>query len=231
LTRLLAVDTSFAWGSIALLARERGDDPPVVVAELGLLAGASHAGNLVGRIDRLLAEVGWAKSSLDAYAAARGPGSFTGLRVGLGTIRGLGLAAGRPCVGVITLEALAEAHGPAELERVPLMDAGRREIFCARYDATDSPPVPLREPWLGPAEEAVRGEAAAGGVLIPGPGTALSLPAVTARCRLGASPRGIAGAVGRLALLHDPELTGRATELAPLYVRPPDAWLKRRERQ
>ena len=68
---------------------------------------------LLDGADRLLASVGWDRRRIDGYVAVRGPGSFTGVRVGLGTIRGLALAAGRPCAGIVSLEALAHAHGLA----------------------------------------------------------------------------------------------------------------------
>ena len=82
---------------------------------------------------------GWSRSEIDAYAAVRGPGSFTGIRVGLGTIGGLALAADRPCFGIGTLPSLAEAHGPDALERVrrtlrPLVTGRLLVLFGAGGD-------------------------------------------------------------------------------------------------
>ena len=82
MTRVLALDTSTWIGGVALV--EAGPDAePRTVIELTVDARDSHADHVLRRIDWLLAEAGWDKSSLDVYAATRGPGSFTGIRVGL----------------------------------------------------------------------------------------------------------------------------------------------------
>jgi tRNA threonylcarbamoyladenosine biosynthesis protein TsaB len=87
----------------------------------------------LGWVDWALARAGWAKTDLAGFVATRGPGSFTGIRIGLGTIRGLALAAARPCAGVSVLEALAEAHGPGRGDRVALIGAGRGEVYGQRF--------------------------------------------------------------------------------------------------
>jgi len=209
------------------------DDPsrsgsPRVVAEAGLDAGDSHAGPLLRRIDWLLAEVAWGRDTIDAYVACRGPGSFTGVRIGLGTIRGLGLAASRPCIGVGTLEAMAEAFGPAEGVRVPILAAGRGEVYGAAYEAESSPPRAIVEPWVGPLADALKAPEIAGGAVAFGSGAA-ELASIEAYAgRVGRNPRGIAGAAGRLALLRGIDPEGPDVEMSPLYVRPPDAIVGRR---
>src|SRR4029434_7644068 len=105
-----------------------------VVAEIGLWVEDSHASRILPLVEAVLALASWPRTSLDAYAAVRGPGSFTGLRVALGVMRGLALATARPCLGVGTLDAMADAHGPAAVDRVPLLDAGRGEVYGARFD-------------------------------------------------------------------------------------------------
>ena len=111
MTRVLALDSSTWWGSAALVEQYGRETRPRVVAQHGTRVDGSHAEQLLQWIEQLLAEAGWSKTSLDAYAATRGPGSFTGVRIGLATIRGLSLVSGRPCFGVTTLEAIVEAHG------------------------------------------------------------------------------------------------------------------------
>ena len=106
--RVLALDVSTWWGSVALVGQTAADSAPCVVAETGTRVDGSHAEQLLVWVARVLGDAGWSKSALDGYAATRGPGSFTGIRIGLGTLRGLGLATGRPCVGVTTLEAIVE---------------------------------------------------------------------------------------------------------------------------
>ena len=103
--RVLALDTSTWWGGLALVSRESAAEPPRVIAEFGATIHGSHAGHLLPRAEWLLSLAGWSKQDPDAYVATRGPGSFTGIRVGLGTIQGLAVASGRPCVGIDTLQA------------------------------------------------------------------------------------------------------------------------------
>jgi tRNA threonylcarbamoyladenosine biosynthesis protein TsaB len=218
--RIVALDTSTWWGSVALLEGGRGE--PSVVATAGLLVRASHAVHLLRLLDGLMAEAGWAKDSVDAYAATRGPGSFTGLRVGLGTVRGLALAASRPAYGVGTLDALAEAHGPAEGLRVPLLDAGRGEVYGAVFDASGSPARALGPPWVGPPETAAS-RAGAPAVAF-GPGAEahreiLQAAGVAVRRR----PLSVAAAAGRLACDLFRRNAEDGTGMEPLYVRPPDA--------
>jgi tRNA threonylcarbamoyladenosine biosynthesis protein TsaB len=226
-TRILALDTSTWWGSIALVSGEQSHDEVEVAAELGARVRDSHADRLLHRIDLLLAEAGWPKSSLDLYAATRGPGSFTGIRVGLGTIRGLSLATGRPCAGVTTLEALAEAHGPADRERMPVMDAGRGEFYGARFDPASTPPRTIDEPWLGNAARALGPSGPV--VMIPGPGTRIDPARLPAGAAVARATRNVAAAVGRLVLLRGTVERGEGV-LAPLYLRPPDALVKKRKK-
>jgi len=223
LRRILALDTSTWWGSVALVEAGASGQAPRVVAEAGERIDGSHAERLLDWVARLLVDAGWAKTSLDAYAATRGPGSFTGIRVGLGTVRGLGLAADRPCIGLTTLETIAEAHGPAESARHPVMDAGRGELYTARYDAGASPPDEREAPWLGPAADVLARAAAAGGTVVAGPGTELAWPPGAEGAAFH-SPLRLAGAAGRIATYR----ADAPEPLAPLYIRPPDALLKKR---
>ena len=225
MTRLLAIDTS-TWRAELALVESTDDGGPRVVAELALEVRDSHAQGLIGRIDGLLGLAGWSRDTPDGYVAVRGPGSFTGIRVALGTARGLALASGRPCFGVDTLTAMAEAHGPAELPRLTVLPAGRGEVFGARFDAGSSPPRPLDDPWLAALDQ-VPDRAAGSAVLVRAAGLdaiAATWLARTADLRGGPAVRGIAAAAGRLALL-DPD---RDLPAVPLYVRSPDAVLPRR---
>jgi tRNA threonylcarbamoyladenosine biosynthesis protein TsaB len=193
-----------------------------VIAEFGATIHGSHAGHLLPRAEWLLSLAGWSKQDPDAYVATRGPGSFTGIRVGLGTIQGLAVASGRPCVGIDTLQAMAEAHGPAERERLTLIAAGRGDLYGARYDAGSSPPKRLEGPWLRPLEE-LAGEAWGGALLIFAPGSdAEAARAAAGGAPVALTPRSIAAAAGRLALLGGIPAAEKAAPLAPLYLRPPD---------
>jgi tRNA threonylcarbamoyladenosine biosynthesis protein TsaB len=217
---------------MALVEQAGAGEAPRVTAAVGARIERSHATGLLESADWLLARAGWTRSSLDGFVATRGPGSFTGIRVGLGTVRGLALAADRPCVGVGSLEAIAQAHGPDERDRVALIGAGRGELYGARFDAVATPPRALDEPWLRPVAgllEGIEGEA----VLIFAPGSTELRPESTdapARLRIAPVPHDVAAAAGVLALLRGLPGRGEPATLAPVYVRPPDAVLKTRRR-
>lgn len=224
--RIASLDTATRWGSVALL-EGMAEQEPVVVAEAGILARDSLASHVLALLDRLLAEAAWSRSSVDAWVVTRGPGSFTGLRVGLGTARGLALASGRPALGVGTLEAMAEALGAAESDRVPLLDAGRGEVYGARYDPASSPPRELEAPWLGRPERAT---AVARPAVVFGPGAeehAERLLASGAAIRLCRSPRAVAAGAGAIAWHRLRAGDPLEEEMTPLYLRPSDAELAR----
>lgn len=224
--RLLAIDASTWWGGVALLEAQGGETR--LVAEIGVYVEDSHAARLLPLVEGLLTTAGWPRSSLDAYAAARGPGSFTGIRVALGLMRGFGLAAGRPCVGVGTLDAMAEAHGPAAADRVPLLDAGRGDVYGARFDARGSPPGELRPAWVGDAALAIE---AGVDVVVFGEGARVHetrLREAGHTGPLGRSPSSVAAAAGRIALARLLSASDAASDLTPLYVRPSDAEVKLR---
>jgi tRNA threonylcarbamoyladenosine biosynthesis protein TsaB len=222
--RLLAIDASTFWGGAALLDVHEG--VPRVIAELGVYVEDSHAARLLPMVETLLATAGWPKDSLEAFAAVRGPGSFTGIRVGLGLMSGLALAGSRPCVGVGTLPAMAEAHGPASADRVPLMNAGRGQVYGARFDPQDSPPRTLRPPWVGDVLDAIEPGV---DLVVFGAGARGHAPRLRAagyRGPVGGAATGVAAAAGRIALAMLAAGVVAAGDMAPLYVRPADAEVK-----
>jgi len=127
--RILAVDTTHEYGSIAL-----GSE----VAPLHSPTGFAHV--IYPHIRELLERCGVRLDSVDCFAAASGPGSFTGVRVGLACIKGLAEAMGKPAVAVSNLEALA-TFGTAALRAV-VIDARRGDVYGAVYDAAGGLVVP-----------------------------------------------------------------------------------------
>lgn len=220
--RLAAIDTSTRWCGVALIDGSSPGIETAVVAEVGAVAVPSHGAMVLPLLESALAVVGWERDTIDVYAATRGPGSFTGLRIGLGTARGLALASGHPCIGVGTLDAFAEAYGPAPVDRVPVLDAGRGEVYAARFDPFSSPPRLLDPPWVGPLD-LLLGRIAAPVVLF-GAGVERRTTAVLAPGQTVArAPRGVAAAAGRLAFVARRDGAGDGSGMSPLYVRPPDA--------
>lgn len=228
MTRLLGIDTSSWWGGVALVQAGAGE-PATVVAEIGLRVVDSHAARLLPMIESVLAVAGWDRSSVDAYAATRGPGSFTGIRVGLGILRGLAIATGRPCVGVGTLEAMAEAFGASEGDRIPMIDAGRGEVYAATYDADSSPPREIEPPWVGDPARAVAGRIGTR-FSVFGSGASVHAGRLREAGHLGpiGTAASLAAAAARIVASRLPLPPGGAVDVAPLYVRPADAELKMR---
>ena len=220
--RVASFDLSTWWGGVALVERSVDGTGATVVAEVEELVEGSHAPHVLRWVERVLAEAGWTRADLDAFVATSGPGSFTGVRVGLGTIRGLALASGRPCAAVPTLEAMVEAHGAADRDRIAVLTAGKADIFAARHDASSSPPRAIGPAWFGSAASLARPEAREA-LLIPARGQEEAVRAMAARTGHDcAQPvRGVASAAGRLALAVG--RFGDASDLAPLYLRPPVA--------
>lgn len=130
--RILAIDTAASLCAACVYDTQAG--------ELGrsvLDLGKGHAEHLMGVIDTALANSNVAMDGLDAVAVSVGPGSFTGVRVGVATARGLALALGKHAIGITTLEALALAARALDGERPTLVriEAGRGQAYVAEFAA------------------------------------------------------------------------------------------------
>jgi tRNA threonylcarbamoyladenosine biosynthesis protein TsaB len=145
---LLAADTSGKHGSIALA---RGDEGGFEVLAVVPLAGGTFSAQLVPQIADLISRHGFSKHNLDAFVVASGPGSFTGLRVGLAAIKGLAEALHKPIAAVSLLEVLA-AFAQAEGTVVAALDAGRGEVYAREYEVGGSNARLERESLLNEEE-------------------------------------------------------------------------------
>ncbi|ODT45653.1 MAG: tRNA (adenosine(37)-N6)-threonylcarbamoyltransferase complex dimerization subunit type 1 TsaB [Nitrospira sp. SCN 59-13] len=125
---LLAIDTATAWQSVALLRGEK------VLALVEQDADGSHARSLMGAIDRVLREGGVRLKELHGLAVSIGPGSFTGLRVGLATMLGFRAVLGLPIAPVPTLEAMAWNFRDAKGLLVPVLKSRHNEVYWAVYE-------------------------------------------------------------------------------------------------
>ena len=134
------MDTTTTRGSVALA---EGSD---VVGEVRFRSSERHSSHAMPAVEFLLRTAGWQPADVEGYAVTTGPGSFTGLRVGLGTVQGLALASGRPCLGVSALDVLARRIvGSAEF-LVALVDGHRDQVYAALYDRAGRA---LGEPMIG----------------------------------------------------------------------------------
>ena len=130
---VLAIETATAWQSVALLRGER-------VLALGEQdAEGSHARSLMGAIDRLLRETGLTLKDLQGLAVSIGPGSFTGLRVGLATMLGFRAVLGTPIAPVPTLEAMAWNLRDVKGLLVPVLKSRHNEVYWAAYEWLPGP--------------------------------------------------------------------------------------------
>jgi tRNA threonylcarbamoyladenosine biosynthesis protein TsaB len=131
---ILAIDTSHKNGTVSLA---RADKDSFNNLETANIDGGTFSAQLVPVIATLLARQNCSKSDIDLLAAASGPGSFTGLRIGLAAIKGLAEVLAKPIVPVSILEALAATHPRDEDKNIfAVMDAGRSEVYVGEYQTT-----------------------------------------------------------------------------------------------
>jgi tRNA threonylcarbamoyladenosine biosynthesis protein TsaB len=149
--RILAADTSTPYLAVALREGTR------VLAETVVYADRKHSERLLTTVDWVLQEAGAALSDVDALAVAIGPGSFTGLRVGVSAFKGLALAAVLPLVPVPTLDAMARLLPEREGTLCPMLDAKMGEVFAAAYRYDGCERVTLRPARACSVEDALDG--------------------------------------------------------------------------
>src|SRR5215470_6099953 len=125
--RVLAVDTSSERGSVCVA--DRGE----VLGEIRLASSIQHSERLFRSIEFLFQYLPFRLQDIDVFAAARGPGSFTGLRVGIAAMEGFAAAHQKRSAGVTTLQALAWRTGIRDDLIAPMIDARRGDIFGALY--------------------------------------------------------------------------------------------------
>ncbi|UCD57589.1 MAG: tRNA (adenosine(37)-N6)-threonylcarbamoyltransferase complex dimerization subunit type 1 TsaB [Candidatus Hydrogenedentota bacterium] len=149
--RILAVETSTLMGSVAVVDNNR------VLCELTLHVEETHSSQLMPAIDYVLKTVGLTPPLLDGFAVALGPGSFTGLRIGLSTVKGLAVAASKPVAGIPTLEAMAWSFPFCPYLMCPLIDARMKEVYGAWFRAKAGKPVRESEDMVLPISHLLKG--------------------------------------------------------------------------
>jgi tRNA threonylcarbamoyladenosine biosynthesis protein TsaB len=135
--RILAIETSGRVGSVAALTGDAGNAQ--VLREIVLSEDQRTAQRLVPAMQELLSDVGWSPQDVQLVAVAVGPGSFTGLRIGVTTTKTFAYAVGAEVVGantLVVLAAQAAARSRAVMPLWAIMDAQRRELFVARFDGS-----------------------------------------------------------------------------------------------
>ncbi len=129
--KILSVDTSTTSCSVAVV------DQDSLLAEITNDREQTHSKHLMDMIHAVLGFSGIAFSDLDGFAVTRGPGTFTGLRIGISSVKGLAAASGKPVVGISSLDALAMQASNYPNLICPLLDARRGEVYYSRYSFQD----------------------------------------------------------------------------------------------
>ncbi len=219
--RLCAIDTATALGQVALAEDGR------IVAEDARRVSNAHGESLMPMVDALFARAGWRPGSVARWAVDIGPGSFTGLRIGVATVKGIALVTGAELVGVSSLEALAWGLD-AELEPgavvAAVLDGGRGELFVrvARGKDVAVEPAHVKVERVVELLSGVRCRRMilAGEAAVSLDVTRLPFPAELRAAAPHDVPRvsSIVGIAGSLAPVD-------ADTLEPLYVRPPEITL------
>jgi tRNA threonylcarbamoyladenosine biosynthesis protein TsaB len=228
---LLATDTSGKNGSVAL-ARVTSSQSDVEIAEVVPLAGGAFSAQLVPQIAALLEKHGYRKTDLGAFAVVSGPGSFTGLRVGLAAIKALAEALQKPIAVISLLEAIAwssTAHGAARRRVLAVLDAGRGDVYVGDYELgpqmhMHSERLLSREEFLTEARgaEAKSAEATHKTVVTPDAVLAAMVQAAGIQAELIEHPN--AGVIARLGWERlQRGQTVRPEELEANYIRHSDA--------
>jgi tRNA threonylcarbamoyladenosine biosynthesis protein TsaB len=228
--KILVVDSSSLTGSVALCHGEK------LVAETLLNVRSTHSEKLLKQIDLLMAEAGWQLQDLDLLSAVTGPGSFTGLRIGIATVKGLAQVLDKPVVGISSLQMLAMNLPLSPVPICVLMDARKKEVYSQLFQWTAAGPEPLEEGRVLPPRELlsqIDQEVALVGDGVPLYRDLISeqlaekahLPTASAH-----QPRAAqAGWLACRAFAHSELLS--AAELLPTYIRPSDAELGKKKQK
>jgi len=144
---ILAIDTSALTASAAILA------DGILIGEISTTTKLTHSQTIMPMIDELLKRVSLDITDIDLFACSEGPGSFTGLRIGIGTIKGLAYGLGKPVVGISTLEALAHNIDVTDLVICPVMDARRGQVYNGLYRYNNDKIECITEPRALSVEE------------------------------------------------------------------------------
>jgi tRNA threonylcarbamoyladenosine biosynthesis protein TsaB len=229
---LLATDTSGKHGSIALAQTEAGGDRfdcssgqvrSTHIIEVVPLAGGTFSAQLVPQIAALLEKHGFSRNDIDGFVVASGPGSFTGLRVGLAAIKALAEILGKPIAAVSLLEAIALGSG-LQGTVIALLDAGRGEVYVGEYEVTGGS-VKIVAEKLRTKEEVW----AAGATKLATPDEGLAKEARTAGLQILLIARVNAGSLADIGWRKiSAGVTVSAVELEANYIRRSDAEVLRK---
>ena len=224
--KVLAIDTSALTATAAILS----DD--TLLGEMSTTTKLTHSQTIMPMIDELLRKVSLDISDIDLFACSEGPGSFTGLRIGIGTIKGLAYGLGKNVVGVSTLESLAHNIDVTDLVICPIMDARRGQVYNAIYKYEDEKLECITEPRALSIEE-LCAELTERTIFV---GDGVNVHKGKIKELLGnkavfASPQNLLQRAGSVAYASLNKEAVSAEDLTAVYLRKPQAEREREERK
>lgn len=178
---LLAFDTATPVGSVCLLEGDR------VLAARYFDAGLHHSQHLFVEFDSIFKLVGRTPAAVEVVAVTIGPGSFTGLRIGLSAAKGFCMARDAALVPVPTLEALAARLPFSRMPVLALLDARRGEVYAGLYDTSEGPPILLQGPRAG-TPQAILSEWASGPAVCTGDGASAHVDVLSGQAEMTMAP-------------------------------------------
>jgi tRNA threonylcarbamoyladenosine biosynthesis protein TsaB len=228
--KILALESSALTASVAVC------EDSVPIAAMTLQTGHTHSDTLLPMVEQLLAHAGWTVQDIDLFAVPVGPGSFTGIRIGVSLIKGLAFDSGKPCVGLSSLEGMAYNLVGFNGILCPVMDARRNQLYNALFRWNGKKLTRLTEDRLIPAKDlAIELEGYGETVILTGEGSSI-LQKVSSESIHYIIPSPLLAtqnAVGVAQLALCEYQAGKCLsdgELLPVYLRPSQAERERNER-
>ncbi len=224
--KILAIDTSALTATAAILSED------MLIGEISTTTKLTHSQTIMPMIDELLKKVSLDITDIDLFACSEGPGSFTGLRIGIGTIKGLAYGLGKPVVGVSTLEALAYNIDVTDLVICPIMDARRGQVYNGLYRYNDGELSCIEEPRALSIEELC--EELTERTIFVGDGVNVhkeKIKELLGDKAVFSSPQNLLQRAGSVAFAALKKEAVSAEDLTAVYLRKPQAEREREERK
>ena len=226
---ILAIDTSGVSAGVALMVGEQ-----VAFCATKPLH-RTHSAEIMGMIDEALQSRNFTCKDIDLFACVTGPGSFTGVRIGVSTVRGMGHATGKPCIGFHALEALAAGAGEVEGYICPMLDARSHQVYAAAF-APGMPPVRIAEDSAGSlADFLAEGEKLQGNLWFVGDGARAYHEEIQLlgerACFIEGSDAISPAVAAQLAMAQYPAQAVNYLQMMPYYLRAPQAERERLARE
>ena len=228
--KILALDSTAVAASVALCEDDR------LLGEYTIRNGNTHSETLLPMVESVLRFFELTPDNVDLFAASAGPGSFTGVRIGAATLKGLAFQTEKPCIGVSTLEALAHNLDAVNGIVCPVMNARRKQVYTALFRMENGNPTRLLPDSALPLSELdeILKKYSAEPIYLVGDGYDISVEALT--CPLRTTPERLrhqsAYSVAQTAwAAYRSGVRTTDCEMAPTYLRPSQAERERAERE